>query len=107
VLIRVIKDRNKAKIGESCKYKENLKRRRLMITSKMMQQLWAVIESTQVSTLLQFDDSALVQLLLCQFKNQQSIDAQTANSLNTYIRAKLPLIRDIAEGKLSIGQSSR
>lgn len=92
---------NHANIKKICKWQ------RLMITSKMMQQLWAVIESTQVSTLLQFDDSALVQLLLCQFKNQQSIDAQTANSLNTYIRAKLPLIRDIAEGKLSVRQGSR
>ncbi|UBF24386.1 hypothetical protein K9N68_22135 [Kovacikia minuta CCNUW1] len=78
-----------------------------MITSKMMQQLWTVVESTQVSTLLQFDDSALVQLLLSQFKNQQAIDAQTTSSLNSYIQAKLPLIRDIAEGKLSLGQGSR
>ncbi len=72
-----------------------------MITSKMMQQLWAVIESTQVSTLLQFDDSALVQLLLSRFKTQQTIDAQTFSTLNSYIRSKLPLIRDMAEGKLS------
>jgi len=72
-----------------------------MITSKMMQQLWAVIESTQVSTLLQFDDSALIQLLLSRFKTQQMIDAQTSSNLNSYIQAKLPLIRDMAEGKLS------
>ncbi|MGA7937470.1 MAG: DUF2913 family protein [Kovacikia sp.] len=78
-----------------------------MITSKMMQQLWAVIESTQVSALLQFDDSSLVQLLLSQFKTQQTIDAQMTNTLNTYIRAKLPLIRDTAEGKLVIGRGNR
>lgn len=78
-----------------------------MVTARMMQQLWAVIESTQVSTLLQFDDSALVQLLLNRFKTQQAIDAQAANSLDRYIHSKLPLIRDIAEGKLTIGQGSR
>jgi succinate dehydrogenase flavin-adding protein (antitoxin of CptAB toxin-antitoxin module) len=75
-----------------------------MITAKMMQQLWAVIESTQVNTLLQFDDSDLVKLLLNQFANQQAIDAQTANNLNTYIESRLPLIRDIAEERRSLGQ---
>jgi len=77
-----------------------------MITAKMMQQLWAVIESTQVNTLLQFDDSDLVKLLLNRFANQQVIDAQTANSLNTYIKSRLPLIRDIAEERRSLSQGS-
>ncbi|MFN6462758.1 MAG: hypothetical protein RMZ41_013050 [Nostoc sp. DedVER02] len=76
-----------------------------MVTAKMMQQLWAVIESTQVNTLLHFDDAALVQLLLQQVKAKQVIDAQADSSLNTYIKAKLPLIRDTAEGRLSFGQS--
>ncbi|MEH1892294.1 hypothetical protein [Nostoc sp.] len=75
-----------------------------MVTAKMMQQLWAVIESTQVSTLLQFDDAALVQLLLQQLKVKQGIDAQADSTLNTYIKSKLPLIRDTAEGRLSFGQ---
>ncbi|MDZ8222065.1 MULTISPECIES: hypothetical protein [unclassified Nostoc] len=75
-----------------------------MVTAKMMQQLWAVIESTQVSTLLQFDDAALVQVLLQQLKAKQAIDPQADSSLNTYITSKLPLIRDTAEGRLSFGQ---
>lgn len=77
-----------------------------MITPKMMQQLWAVIESTQVSTLLQFDDAALIQLLFKQFTAQQALDAQTTCSLNTYLESKLPLIRDTAEGRLGISQGS-
>ena len=68
----------------------------------MMRQLWAVIESTQVNTLLQFDDAALVQLLLKQFTAQQVLDAQETRSLNSYIQSKLPLIRDTAEGRLSL-----
>jgi hypothetical protein len=75
-----------------------------MVTAKMIQQIWAVIESTQVSTLLQFDDTSLVQLLIQQLQAKQGIDAQTDNSLNTYIKSKLPLIRDTAEGRLSFGQ---
>ncbi|NMG18211.1 hypothetical protein [Brasilonema bromeliae] len=77
-----------------------------MITPKMMQLLWAVIESTHVSTLLGFDDAALVQLLLKQFKTQQVLDAQATSRLNTYIKSKLPLIRDTAAGRLSTGQGS-
>jgi hypothetical protein len=77
-----------------------------MITAKMMRQLWAVIESTNVSTLLQFDDVALVQLLLQQLKAKQGLDAQADSSLNTYIQSKLPLIRDTAEGRLSLGQEN-
>lgn len=73
-----------------------------MIAPKMMRQLWAVIESTQVNTLLQFDDAALVQLLLKQFTAQQALNAQETRSLNTYIQSKLPLIRDTAEGRLSL-----
>ncbi|UKO98792.1 hypothetical protein [Nostoc sp. UHCC 0870] len=74
-----------------------------MITIKMMQQLWAVIESTNVTTLLQFDDMALVQLLLQQLKAKQGLDAQADSGLNTYITSKLPLIRDTAESRLSLG----
>ncbi|MBD2363612.1 hypothetical protein H6G36_20875 [Anabaena minutissima FACHB-250] len=73
-----------------------------MITTKMMQQLWAVIESTNVTTLLQFDDMALVQLLLQQLKAKQGIDAQSDSSINTYIKSKLPLIRDTAESRLCL-----
>lgn len=72
-----------------------------MMTPKMMQRLWAVIESTQVTTLLQFDDAALVQLLLKQFTAQQVFDTQATHSLSIYIKSKLPLIRDTAEGRLS------
>ncbi|MBD2343263.1 hypothetical protein [Anabaena subtropica] len=77
-----------------------------MITTKMMQQLWAVIESTNVSTLLQFDDITLVQLLLQQLKVKQGLDPQADSSLNTYIKSKLPLIRDTAESRLSLEQEN-
>jgi hypothetical protein len=77
-----------------------------MITAKIMQQLWAVIESTNVNTLLQFDDMALVQLLLQQLKAKQGLDTPTDSSLNTYIKSRLPLIRDTAEGRLSLEQEN-
>ena len=73
-----------------------------MMTPKMMRQLWALVDTTQVSTLLQIDDSALVQLLLKQLTAEQPVDPQVAHSLNSYIQAKLPLIRDTAESRLCV-----
>lgn len=72
------------------------------MTPNMMRQLWAVIEATQVNTLLQVDDSGLVQLLLKQLAARQPIDPQTIGSLNSYIQSKLPLIRDTAEGRQTV-----
>ncbi len=90
---------------QSCKYKENLKSQEYM-TPTMMRQIWAMIESTQVNTLLQLDDSSLVQWLLKQFTAQQEIDDQETSSLNTYLSSRLPLIRDTAEERKSVGQGS-
>lgn len=77
-----------------------------MVSPNMMRQLWTLVESTQVSTLLQFEDSDLVQFLLKRFKAQQLIDAQDASNLDTYIQSKLPLIRDLAEDRNSLNQGS-
>ena len=77
-----------------------------MVTPNMMRQLWALVESTQVATLLQFEDTDLVQFLLKRFSAQQSIDAQAARQLDSYIQSKLPLIRDLAEDRNSINQGS-
>lgn len=76
------------------------------MTPRTMRQLWAMIESTQVNTLLQLDDQSLVQWLLKQFTAQQAIDDQEASSLNTYINSRLPLIRDTALERESVGQGS-
>lgn len=50
---------------------------------------------------------ALVQLLLQQLKAKQEIDEQADNSLDNYIKSKLPLIRDTAEGRISLGQDNQ
>jgi succinate dehydrogenase flavin-adding protein (antitoxin of CptAB toxin-antitoxin module) len=77
-----------------------------MVTPNMMRQLWALVESTQVTTLLQFEDRDLVQFLLKRFRAQQSIDAQEVRHLDSYIQSKLPLIRDLAEDRSSVNQGS-
>lgn len=74
-----------------------------MISPNLLRQFWVVVETTQISTLLQFDDSTLVQVLLRRFTAEQVIDDQTTHSLSHYIESRLPLIRDTAEGRLSLG----
>ena len=76
------------------------------MTPKMMRQLWAIIESTPVSTLLQLDDVTVVQWLLKQFTAQQASDEQEIASLDTYINSRLPLIRDTAFERKSVGRES-
>ena len=70
------------------------------MTPLMLRQLWAVVESAQTQILLNLDDSSLAQWLLRQLKAQRSLDLDETNMLNAYIRAKLPLIRDLAEERL-------
>ncbi|MEB3828185.1 hypothetical protein [Phormidium sp. CCY1219] len=67
----------------------------------MLRQLWSLIEKTQVNILLSLDDTSLVQWLLKQFKKEQAIDPDEANMLNTYLRSKLSLIRDIAQERVA------
>lgn len=70
------------------------------MTPLMLRQLWAVVESAQTQILLNLDDSSLVQWLLRQLKAQRSLNPDETHMLNTYIRSKLPLIRDLAEERL-------
>lgn len=70
------------------------------MTPLMLRQLWALVETTQTNTLLNLDDTTLVQWLLRQFKSERALNHDEADVLNAYIHAKLPLIRDLAEERL-------
>ncbi|WP_026100338.1 hypothetical protein [Fortiea contorta] len=64
------------------------------VNSKILRQLWSVVEQTQTSTLLGLDDADLVQQLL------QQIDSTLSNeevyTLSSYIFSRTNLIRDLA-----------
>ncbi|MEL6247858.1 MAG: hypothetical protein AAFQ61_11340 [Cyanobacteria bacterium J06626_23] len=64
----------------------------------LLRQLWSVVEDSHSSLLLSLDDSNLVEWLLSQLAEQSSFDPVHMGSVSEYIRAKLPLIRDIAQG---------
>lgn len=67
------------------------------MTPTMLRQFWSLIESTQSNIILGLDDSSLVQWLLNQLCTRQYFDGQQSDVLSDYIRAKIPLIRDLAQ----------
>ncbi|MEL6398194.1 MAG: hypothetical protein AAF283_04245 [Cyanobacteria bacterium P01_A01_bin.70] len=63
----------------------------------LLRQLWALIESSQSHRILSLDDSSLVHWLTDQVSGERSLDSIETDSLNCYIRSRIPLIRDIAQ----------
>jgi len=57
------------------------------------------VEDTQSSVLLNLDDSSLIQRLLGQFKAERALNSTEVDLLGDYIRIRLPLIRDLAQGR--------
>ncbi|MBD0303390.1 MAG: hypothetical protein ICV85_14855 [Tolypothrix sp. T3-bin4] len=67
------------------------------MTPTMLRQLWSLIETTQANLLLKLDDASLVQWLLKQFKQQQSLNHEEIHILNDYLNNRLSLIRELAQ----------
>jgi len=66
------------------------------MTPKILRQLWSVVETAQTMTLLQLDDTSLVQWLVKQTTTQVLLDSHEIDSLGDYIQSRLSLIRDLA-----------
>jgi hypothetical protein len=67
----------------------------------LLRQFWSMVETTQANLLLHLDDSTLVRQLTDDLQNQQRLDLDQTTAVNSYIRSKLPLIRDIARARLT------
>jgi hypothetical protein len=65
----------------------------------MLRQLWALVETTQATQLLNLDDTSLVQCLLHQYRDRQVLNSEETTQLSTYIRSRLGLIRDLAQNR--------
>ncbi len=68
----------------------------------MLRQLWALVEATQSNILLSLDDTSLVYWLLKQLRNQSSLNHEETNLYSSYIRSRLPLIRDMARNRTAV-----
>jgi hypothetical protein len=67
----------------------------------LLRQFWTVVETTQANLLLHLDDPTLVRHLTHDLEVQQTMDAEQTSAVNHYIQSKLPLIRDIAQSRLT------
>ena len=67
-------------------------------SSSTLRHLWSVIEETQASILLEFNDIELTEQLLRQLEEKRLVQEET-KTIKTYIRSRLPLIRDIAASR--------
>ncbi|MBW4613752.1 MAG: hypothetical protein KME21_10820 [Desmonostoc vinosum HA7617-LM4] len=66
------------------------------MNSSTLRQLWFVIEQTQTSILLGFNDADLVQQLLKQLERDRLLSGEEINTTRAYLRSRVPLIRDLA-----------
>jgi hypothetical protein len=83
-----------------CRYlrkSEEILKERGHMTPLMLRQLWALVETSQTSILLNLDDNNLVQWLLRRIRAERSLDHNETDVLASYIHSKLTLIRDLAE----------
>lgn len=69
------------------------------MTPLMLRQLWTLVEDTQTHVLLSLDDTSLVQWLLRQLREECSLDRSETSTVCSYIRSRLPLIRDMAQAR--------
>jgi succinate dehydrogenase flavin-adding protein (antitoxin of CptAB toxin-antitoxin module) len=69
------------------------------MTPKILRQLWSVVENSQTKTLLQMDDTSLVQWLVKQTTTQALLDPNETDFLSDYIESRLTLIRDLAHDR--------
>jgi hypothetical protein len=67
----------------------------------LLRQFWNVVETTQANLLLHLDDPTLIRRLTNDLQVQRSLDLEETTAVNHYIESKLPLIRDIAQARLT------
>lgn len=72
------------------------------MSPSMLRQLWFIVETSQSQTLLNLDDTGLVQWLLKQLKMQRSLDHDETSAFSHYIASRLPLIRDLANSRTMV-----
>ncbi|MEM9771070.1 MAG: hypothetical protein AAF889_05650 [Cyanobacteria bacterium P01_D01_bin.73] len=69
------------------------------MTPSILRELWATVESTQSSILLQLDDHSLVDVLVDALTESHPLTSDEASSLQDYVRSKITLIRDLANSR--------
>jgi hypothetical protein len=73
----------------------------MLVGTSKMHLIWTVISETPSSDLLVLPDTALIRLILQQVARRTLLSAEEIHILYGYIGAKITLIRDIADSRLT------
>ncbi|WP_071516422.1 hypothetical protein [Geitlerinema sp. PCC 9228] len=71
------------------------------MTPNLLRQIWSLVEATQANMLLSLDDASLIDWILRNLKQKQNLDGSQVNALDSYLHAKVSLIRDLAYQKVT------
>lgn len=66
------------------------------MTPLLMHQFWAFVEEIHPQVLQSLDDVSLEEWLIQRLSQEQYLDHGQADAVSSYIRSRLPLIREIA-----------
>jgi hypothetical protein len=69
------------------------------LNSSELRHLWSVVEGTQTSILLGFDDADLIKQLLRQIEFTGIFTSDQINMFGAYLRSRVLLIRDLASAR--------
>lgn len=73
----------------------------MLINPSILRLTWAAVEEIQSRELLELPDTALSRLILQQVARKILLNGEEVRALHEYISAKLLLIRDMAESRLT------
>lgn len=69
------------------------------MNANTLRQFWSTVEATQTQTLKTLDDASLIERLLWDLQEQRSLELEDLDEVSHYIRSRLTLIRDLADGR--------
>ena len=70
------------------------------VTPSTLRQVWAVIEETHASLILELSDAELSQQLLIQIADKKQLNVEEVCDVRAYIHSRILLIRDDAQERL-------
>ena len=65
--------------------------------SRLLRHLWSTVESIPSQRLSNLDDSGVLQWLVDLLQSDPSFDSRQLPMVSSYIRERMPLIRDLAQ----------
>lgn len=71
------------------------------MNSSILRELWALIDNMQPHILVNIEEKELIEQILEQLEEKNSVDLDENDFVSGYISSKMSLIRDLAESKLS------